>query len=162
MVAQFEKRRDFVVERPEHSPHYQYHLHDPDDPRSHRRSVYRFLVRSKPQPFMAVMDCADPQALAGFWSAATGWPVTAAGPVAALRHLSAPATAFELLAVPDRKERKNRLHVDVAPHPGDDLDGEVARLEQAGARRIDVGQGDVTWVVLADPEANEFCVLTPR
>jgi hypothetical protein len=52
--------RDFVIERPEHSPHYQYHLHDPDDPRSHRRSVYRFLVRSKPQPFMTVLDCADP------------------------------------------------------------------------------------------------------
>ena len=52
--------RDFVVERPEHSPHYQYHLHDPEDPKSHRRSVYRFLVRSKPQPFMTVLDCADP------------------------------------------------------------------------------------------------------
>lgn len=52
--------RDFVVEHPEHSPHYQYHLHDPDDPKTHRRSVYRFLVRSKPQPFMTVLDCADP------------------------------------------------------------------------------------------------------
>jgi mono/diheme cytochrome c family protein len=52
--------RDFVVERPEHSPHYQYHLFDPTDPRAFRRSVYRFLVRSKPQPFMAVLDCADP------------------------------------------------------------------------------------------------------
>ncbi|MBX3441454.1 MAG: DUF1553 domain-containing protein [Planctomyces sp.] len=52
--------QDFVVERPEHSPHYQYHLHDPDAPDSHRRSVYRFLVRSKPQPFMTVLDCADP------------------------------------------------------------------------------------------------------
>jgi cytochrome c553 len=52
--------RDFVVERPEHSPHYQYDRHDPDDPKTHRRSVYRFLVRSKPQPFMTVLDCADP------------------------------------------------------------------------------------------------------
>jgi hypothetical protein len=52
--------RDFVVEHPEHSPHYEYHLHDPDDARAHRRSVYRFLVRSKPQPFMTVLDCADP------------------------------------------------------------------------------------------------------
>jgi hypothetical protein len=55
--------QDFVIEKPEHSPHYQYHLHDPDDPRSHRRSVYRFLVRSQTQPFMTVLDCADPSML---------------------------------------------------------------------------------------------------
>jgi hypothetical protein len=52
--------QDFKIERPEHSPHYQYHLADPDDPKARRRSVYRFLVRSKPQPFMTVLDCADP------------------------------------------------------------------------------------------------------
>jgi hypothetical protein len=52
--------QDFVIEHPEHSPHYQYHLHDPNDPRTHRRSIYRFIVRSQPQPFMATLDCADP------------------------------------------------------------------------------------------------------
>jgi len=52
--------QDFVVEKPEHSPHYQYHLHDPEDARAHRRAVYRFVVRSKQQPFMAALDCADP------------------------------------------------------------------------------------------------------
>lgn len=52
--------QDFVIEKPEHSPHYQYHLHDPEDARSHRRAVYRFIVRSKLQPFMASLDCADP------------------------------------------------------------------------------------------------------
>jgi len=52
--------QDFVIEKPEHSPHYQYHLHDPEDPRSHRRAVYRFVVRSKLQPFLAALDCADP------------------------------------------------------------------------------------------------------
>ena len=52
--------RDFVVEHPEHSPHYEYHLHDPADPKAFRRSVYRFLARSKPSPFMTVLDCADP------------------------------------------------------------------------------------------------------
>jgi cytochrome c553 len=52
--------QDFKIERPEHSPHYQYHLFDPDDPKARRRSIYRFLVRSKPQPFMTVLDCADP------------------------------------------------------------------------------------------------------
>ncbi|MCH8923523.1 MAG: DUF1553 domain-containing protein, partial [Planctomycetes bacterium] len=57
--------RDFVLEHPEHSPHYEYHKHDPDDPKSHRRSVYRFLVRSQQQPFMQVLDCADPSQLVG-------------------------------------------------------------------------------------------------
>ncbi len=52
--------QDFVVEKPEHSPHYQYHLHDPEDPKTHRRSVYRFLVRSQQEPFMTALDCADP------------------------------------------------------------------------------------------------------
>jgi hypothetical protein len=52
--------QDFVIEQPAHSPHYEYHLHDPDDPKSHRRSIYRFIVRSQPQPFMATLDCADP------------------------------------------------------------------------------------------------------
>lgn len=49
----------FVLERPQHSPHYEYHKHDPDDPASHRRSVYRFIVRSQPDPFMTTLDCAD-------------------------------------------------------------------------------------------------------
>lgn len=51
--------RLFVLERPEHSPHYEYHKHDPDDPKSHRRTVYRFIVRSQPDPFMTTLDCAD-------------------------------------------------------------------------------------------------------
>ena len=49
-----------VIEKPQHSPHYQYHLHDPADPKSHRRSVYRFVVRSQPQPMLTTLDCADP------------------------------------------------------------------------------------------------------
>lgn len=52
--------QEFVVEKPEHSPHYEYHLHDPRDPACFRRSIYRFLVRSQPDPFMASLDCADP------------------------------------------------------------------------------------------------------
>lgn len=52
--------QDFVIEKPEHSPHYEYQLHNAEDPRSHRRSVYRFLVRSQTQPFMTTLDCADP------------------------------------------------------------------------------------------------------
>ena len=52
--------QDFVSDKPAHSPHYEYRLHDPNDPKSHRRSIYRFIVRSQTQPFMTVMDCADP------------------------------------------------------------------------------------------------------
>jgi hypothetical protein len=52
--------QDFVIEKPEHSPHYQYQLFDADDPRGQRRSIYRFVVRSKTNPFLTVMDCADP------------------------------------------------------------------------------------------------------
>lgn len=52
--------QDFVIEKPEHSPHFEYQLHNPEDPRSHRRSIYRFLVRSQTQPFMTTLDCADP------------------------------------------------------------------------------------------------------
>ena len=52
--------RDFVLEHPEHSPHYEYHKHDPEDVLVHRRSIYRFLVRSQQQPFMTTLNCADP------------------------------------------------------------------------------------------------------
>jgi hypothetical protein len=55
--------QDFVIEKPTHSPHYEYHMADPEDVRLHRRSVYRFLVRSQLQPWMATMDCADPSML---------------------------------------------------------------------------------------------------
>jgi hypothetical protein len=52
--------QDFVIEKPEHSPHYRYELHDPEDPQSHRRAIYRYVVRSQQQPFMTTLDCADP------------------------------------------------------------------------------------------------------
>jgi hypothetical protein len=52
--------QDFVIKHPEHSPHYKYELHDPEDPASHRRSIYRFIVRSQQQPFLMTLDCADP------------------------------------------------------------------------------------------------------
>jgi hypothetical protein len=70
---------------------------------------------------------------------------------------------LDLIRVPEPKGAKNRVHLDVAPFPGEDHLAEVARLEEAGASRADVGQGqDVGWVVLADPEGQEFCVLSPR
>ena len=57
--------QDFMMDKPEHSPHYEYQLHDPEDPKSHRRSIYRFIVRSQPAPFMAALDCADPSMQVG-------------------------------------------------------------------------------------------------
>ena len=57
---------------------------------------------------------------------------------------------------------KNRLHFDLAPPAGEDQQAEVERLVALGAERVDIGQGDVDWVVMADPDGNEFCVLTPR
>lgn len=63
------------------------------------------------------------------------------------------------VAVSERKTSKNRIHLDFRP---DDRDREVDRLLSLGATRADVGQGEQSWVVLADPEGNEFCVLGPH
>jgi hypothetical protein len=64
--------------------------------------------------------------------------------------------------VSEPKTTKLRVHPDVAPFSDDDHSAEVARLRAVGAGPIDIGQGDVRWIVLTDPEGNEFCVLTPR
>ncbi|MFL6139490.1 MAG: VOC family protein [Frankiaceae bacterium] len=110
-----------------------------------------------------VLDVDDPHRLAPFWSAATGWPVARTGEgFASLRPPDRDGPWLELIHVDDPKRGKNRLHLDVAPPPEDDQAAEVERLLALGATRADVGQGDVRWVVLADPEGNELCVLTPR
>jgi predicted enzyme related to lactoylglutathione lyase len=110
-----------------------------------------------------VVDAADPAALARFWAEAAGWSlVETTGWSASLRAPSGTGPFLELIKVPDPKRVKNRLHLDVAPYRGDDHAAEVARLRDLGATPADVGQGDVPWVVLADPEGNELCVLTPR
>ncbi|WP_370894518.1 VOC family protein [Janibacter sp. GXQ6167] len=72
-----------------------------------------------------------------------------------------PGMVFVL--VPEAKTVKNRLHIDLAPHISDDREASIQRLVDRGATRVDVGQReDVTWTVLADPEGNEFCVLSSR
>jgi Glyoxalase-like domain len=110
-----------------------------------------------------VVDAADPPALAGFWAEATGWAlVGSTAEAASLRDPSGRGPFLELVRVAEPNPVKNRLHLDVAPLPGDDQAAEVARLRALGATPADVGQGEVSWVVLADPEGNEFCVLTPR
>ena len=107
------------------------------------------------------IDCSDPRRLADFWSQALGWSVVYADEteVAIAAPASAGTSAPDLLflRVADAKQGKNRLHLDLRPH---DRDAEVARLESLGARRADIGQvGDESWVVMVDPEGNEFCVL---
>jgi hypothetical protein len=109
------------------------------------------------------VDAADPAAQARFWTEATGWPpAPPSGTAVSLRAASGMGPFLELLEVPEPKRVKNRIHLDVAPYRGDDHAAEVARLRALGATPADVGQRDVTWVVLADPEDNELCVLTPR
>ncbi|HRA46183.1 MAG TPA: VOC family protein, partial [Phycicoccus sp.] len=71
--------------------------------------------------------------------------------------------ALVFVPVEEGKTVKNRLHIDLAPHKTQDRDAEIATLLERGATRVDVGQSDdVTWTVLADPEGNEFCVLSAR
>jgi hypothetical protein len=106
------------------------------------------------------VDEADTR-LGRFWSDATGWPIAwHRGGYVGLRSSFGPYMTFGPPVAP--KAPKNRIHFDVAPLAGDDHEAEVERLTTLGARRIDIGQGDVPWVVMADPEYNEFCVLTPR
>jgi hypothetical protein len=110
-----------------------------------------------------VLGAPDPAALAGFWTAAAGWSVVASGDsYATLAPPDGGGPRLELVADDDPKVAKNRVHIDVAPFAADDQAAEVARLEELGARPADIGQGEQTWVVLADPDGNEFCVLSPR
>jgi hypothetical protein len=102
------------------------------------------------------IDAADAGAIARWWSEALGWQIVEDDDDEVA--LVAP-DGFELLFinVPEAKSVKNRLHLDLRP---DDQAAEVARFEALGARRVDVGQtAEHTWVVLADPEGNEFCIL---
>ena len=117
------------------------------------------------------IDCADPDGLARFWCAVLGYEVQEADD--GLVSIGSPAVpegkdrpgpgppALTFARVPEGKTVKNRLHLDVNPTDREQ-DDEVRRLLDLGARRADVGQGGASWVVLADPEGNEFCVLASR
>jgi catechol 2,3-dioxygenase-like lactoylglutathione lyase family enzyme len=110
------------------------------------------------------IDTTDPARLGGFWQAVLGWrrtddddgEVVLEPPAGSPEDGVVPDLLF--LRVPEEKSGKNRLHLDLRPL---DQAAEVARLEALGARRVDIGQGEVSWVVLADPDGNEFCVLRP-
>jgi predicted enzyme related to lactoylglutathione lyase len=110
----------------------------------------------------AVADCRDPGAVAGFWELATGWvPGNSVQDGVSLRSPAGTGPYLELLPSADAKTAKNRMHLDVAPEPGEDQEAAVAALLAAGAVPVDIGQGEVSWIVLADPEGSEFCVLSP-
>lgn len=113
------------------------------------------------------IDCADPRALASFWCGVLGYRVQDAdegivsiGPTPdSGEGPGAPILTFA--RVPESKMTKNRLHLDLNPSDRGQSE-EVERLLALGARPANIGQGESTWVVLADPEGNEFCVLGAR
>jgi hypothetical protein len=110
-----------------------------------------------------VVDCADPRLMARFWGEAMDWTLSeVTDGYSVLRSAQGVGPYLEFIRNPDVKTVKNRIHLDLRAYPGDDQEAEVARLLALGATPADVGQGDAPWTVLADPERNEFCLLTPR
>ena len=107
-----------------------------------------------------IVDARDPVALGRWWQEALGWVVVNDDPEE-FEIRPAPDRLPGLLfgRVPEPKTLKNRLHLDFRP---DDRDAAVARLLDLGATRADVGQGEQSWIVLSDPEGNEFCLLSSR
>jgi predicted enzyme related to lactoylglutathione lyase len=101
------------------------------------------------------IDAHDPVALGRWWGELLGWAVDDEDPDE-VEVSGEGGTDLLFCRVPDVKVVKNRVHLDLRP---DDQAAEVAKAEAMGATRVDVGQGEQTWVVLADPEGNEFCVL---
>jgi hypothetical protein len=112
-----------------------------------------------------VLDCADPLRVAQFWSGVLGWPMRRFDEEGEVYYdLEPPVPGMpEMTFVPspEPKTAKLRLHIDVRPTGGATQSEEVERLLELGATRADIGQGEVSWVVLADVEGNEFCVLVP-
>jgi catechol 2,3-dioxygenase-like lactoylglutathione lyase family enzyme len=115
-----------------------------------------------------LIDCADPEALGAWWQEVLGWERGEDTDITAddeddeveLRNPDGyPHLLF--LKVPEPKSVKNRIHIDLNP-TGCEQPEELERLLALGAKRIDIGQGEQTWVVLADPEGNEFCLLRTR
>jgi hypothetical protein len=106
------------------------------------------------------VDAEDSHVLARWWSQVLGWPVVEDEGELAVEPPDGNGVSLLFIHVPERKQVKNRLHLDLRPPDGSDQATELARLLELGAVPVDVGQGpDVTWHVLADPEGNEFCLL---
>ena len=113
--------------------------------------------------FIGAVSCDGTQEVGYFWHHALDWPlVWDQDQETAIQspHGGSKVSWGGPPVAP--KTGKNRLHFDIAPPTGEDQQAEVERLISLGAKRIVIGQGDVDWVVMADPDGNEFCVLTPR
>lgn len=113
-----------------------------------------------------VIDCHDHDLVGRFWADVLGYEVVdrADGPTEWYVELAGPPGSGPTLLFargPDEKVGKNRLHIDVNATDREQ-EAEVERILALGATRVDIGQGDQPWVVLADPEGNEFCVLRSR
>ncbi|MFJ8945175.1 VOC family protein [Streptomyces sp. NPDC102395] len=109
-----------------------------------------------------VVDCADPRAMARFWGEATDWILhEVSAKQAVLRSAKGVGPYLEFLRTPDVKTVPDHVHLDLLPYPGDDPTAEAERLRALGATDLDVGQGDVPWTCMTDPDGHEFCVLAP-
>ncbi|MFJ4846621.1 VOC family protein [Streptomyces sp. NPDC088733] len=109
-----------------------------------------------------VVDCADPRAMARFWGEAVDWTLREVNDDhAVLRSATAGGPYLDFYRTPEPKTVPDRVHLDLLPYPGDDKAAEAQRLRALGARDLDIGQGDVPWTCLTDPEGHEFCVLAP-
>ncbi|MEV1288822.1 VOC family protein [Micromonospora sp. NPDC049679] len=108
-----------------------------------------------------VVDARDPARLARWWAEALGYQITYEKPdEIEIRRTAEELPGLVFVPASEAKDLKNRLHIDLRPS---DQEAEVERLVNMGARHVDIGQGaGVGWIVLADPEGNEFCVLKQR
>jgi hypothetical protein len=115
-----------------------------------------------------IIDAVEPARLARFWAAALGWEIGVEGDEEIdvwpheYRYPDPVALPLVFVPAPEAKAVKNRIHLDLATESVAHQAAEVKRLLDLGATPADIGQGDVPWVVLADPEGSEFCVLSPR
>ncbi|GAA3046262.1 VOC family protein [Streptomyces roseofulvus] len=109
-----------------------------------------------------VVDCADPREMARFWGEAMDWTVhEVTDDLATMRSARGVGPYLEFVRTPDPKSGWNRVHLDIRPYPGDDVAAEEARLRALGATAPDFDRSAIHWTVLADPEGNEFCLLSP-
>jgi catechol 2,3-dioxygenase-like lactoylglutathione lyase family enzyme len=113
--------------------------------------------------FLGELACEGSQEVGYFWRDALGWPlVWDQDQETAIQSPRGGAKIAWGGPPVAPKTGKNRLHLHLAPPAHADQQAEVDRLVSLGATRVDIGQGDVDWVVMADPDGNEFCVVTPR
>jgi catechol-2,3-dioxygenase len=124
-----------------------------------RLQTYAFGVSSRIATI--AIDAVQPRLVADFWCSVLGWQVLEEDDgVVSIAPSDRSWPTIDVAPVPEDKTVKNRLHLDLRADGLPTAD-ELARLLDLGARRVDVGQTpDAAWVVLADPEGNEFCLLS--